>query len=218
MFYTLVLFCRAGCSWDVLDQLIEGSPVSGRTVRRRLRLWRRAGVLEEVADDLMEGLPTPEVGFVDATFVRSRGGGTDAVGLTRHGKGSKLQVIVDCESRPIAFHVASANPAESRLLYDLLAILGVKIPPVLVGDKAYDVDDLRRALRDDSATLVAPHRKNRKRPAVDQELVDDLYRERWRVERSFSWMAGYRRVVTRYERSLAAYRTWVCLAVSLMLV
>ena len=88
MFYRLVLFLRAGCSWEVFDLLLAlGGGVSGRTVRRRLAIWRRAGVFELVCQELQALLPTAAVGYLDATFLRSRGGGHEEVGLTRHGKG-----------------------------------------------------------------------------------------------------------------------------------
>jgi hypothetical protein len=44
VFYRLVLFLRAGCSWEVFDLLLAlGGGVSGRTVRRRVATrWERS--------------------------------------------------------------------------------------------------------------------------------------------------------------------------------
>jgi len=178
--------------------------------------WRAAGVFEQLVEILRSELPRPETGYLDATFVRSRGGGSEAVGLTRHGKGSKLQVIVDSCSRPIAFLLVSANPSESRTVKDLFSLAGVKIPLRVVADRAYDADSLRDLATETGSVLVAPHRRRRVRPARDQELIPTLYRERWRVERLFAWLAGWRRIATRWERSLANYRSWLCLALSLI--
>ena len=220
VFYRLVLFLRAGCSWEVFDLLLAlgGGAVSGRTVRRRLAIWRRLGVFELVCQELQALLPTAAVGYLDATFLRSRGGGREEVGLTKHGKGSKLQVICDERSRPIAFLLLSANPAESRSARELLRLAGIRLPLKVVADRAYDTDELRQAATEMGTTLVVPHRRNRVKPPRDQELVPTHYRERWRIERCFGWVAGWRRVATRWERSLANYRSWVCLALSLIYV
>jgi transposase len=114
VFWLLVLFLRAGCSWAVFDLLLIGSDVSGRTVRRRSRAWRAAGLFETICERFVAEEPDEATGYVDATFIRSRGGGSDEVGLTRHGKGSKLQVIVNGHSRPIAWLLVSANPSRGE--------------------------------------------------------------------------------------------------------
>lgn len=66
-------------------------------------------------EEITKALPEPAIAHVDATFVRSRGGGGDLVGLTRHGKGSKIQVMVGPDSLPLAFQLTSANPNESTI-------------------------------------------------------------------------------------------------------
>jgi transposase len=136
-----------------------------------------------VADELLGCLPVAEVGYLGATFVRSRGGGSEEVGLTRHGKGSKIQVIADELFRPISLLLVSANPSEQRMVQDLLELAGVKLPLRIVADRAYDVDGLRDLVAGSGSILVVPHKRRRVRPARDQELVSTLYRERWRVER-----------------------------------
>jgi len=180
VFWLLVLFLRAGCSWAVFDLLLIGSDVSGRTVRRRLRAWRAAGQFETICERLVAEEPDEATGYVDVTFIRSRGGGSDEVGLTRHGKGSKLQVIVNGHSRPIAWLLVSANPSEQRTFHDLLDRAGVKLPSLIVADRAYDVDGLRDLAAEQGSILLVPHKRRRVRPARDQALIPTLYRERWR--------------------------------------
>jgi len=43
------------------------------------------------------------------------------VGLTRRGKGSKILAISDGHGLPVAVHVASASPHETKLVEDALA-------------------------------------------------------------------------------------------------
>ena len=218
VFFRLALFLRAGCSWEVFDLLLTGSPISGRTVRRRLAAWRAGGVFEAVCQQLLAAQAAPPVGYLDATFIRSRGGGDQEIGLTRHGKGSKLQVIVNERSIPVAFLLISANPAEAATTQELLEAAGIRLPLTIVADRAYDSETPRDQTSSRGSILVVPHRRGRVRPARDQELVPSLYRERWRVERFNAWLAAWRRIATRWERSLANYRSLLCLAISLVIV
>jgi transposase len=215
VFYRLVCFLRAGCSWDVFDEISRGSAVSGRTCRRRLAEWCDAGVFERVCDELRNRLPLGRVAHLDATFVRSRGGGHDLVGLTRHGKGSKIQALCDPRSRPLSFQLTSANPNESTITSGLLDATG-ELPKIVVADKAYDYDFLRDEFNDRNSTLLAPHRSTRAAPPRDQRHIGRHYKQRWRVERFFSWLAAWRRLAVRWERSSERYWQWLCLGTSLI--
>jgi len=144
VFDRLVAFLRAGCAWDVFDELCRGSGVSGRTCRRRFAEWRDLGVFERVCNELRSELPTVRIAHLDATSVRSRGGGEELVGLTRHGKGSKIQALVDEDSMPLMFHLTSANPNESTITHSLLEDVD-ELPDIVVADKAYECDLLRDA-------------------------------------------------------------------------
>lgn len=217
VFEKLVLFLRAGCSWETFDELCRGSGVSGRTVRRRLALWRDQGLFEAVLEELRPHVSSARIGHLDATFVRSRGGGEDLVGLTRHGKGSKVQVLVDESSLPLAFQLASANPNESTITGALLEA-AAELPGLVVADKAYDYDFLRDAFARRGSKLLVPHRSTRKQPPRDQEQIGRHYRRRWVVERLFAWLAAWRRLATRWERRAEHYRQLLCLGLSLICV
>jgi transposase len=213
VFFRLVVFLRAGCSWQVFDELCKGGPVSGRTCRQRLACWRDAGVFEQVCALIQDDLPDCPIGHLDAVFVRARGGGEE-VGLTRHGKGSKIQALVDEQSRPHAFLLTSANPHEATITPQLLELLD-HLPELVVADKAYDSDDLRDEFNRLDSTLLAPHRSTRKRPPRDQQHIGRHYKNRYRVERFFAWLAAWRRLTTRYERNVLHYHAWLCLGIAL---
>lgn len=215
VFHQIVRFLRAGCAWDVFDELCSGSGVSGRTCRRRLAQWREAGVFELVCDELRHALPNATIAHLDATFVRSRGGGDDLVGLTRHGKGSKIQVMCNSDSQPLMFQLTSANPNESTITEGLIEDHD-RLPKIIVADKAYDHDYLRDAFKEKKSLLLVPHRANRAKPPRDQHQIGRHYKQRWRIERYFSWLAAYRRLATRWERSSQHYWHWLCLGVSLL--
>ena len=161
-------------------------------------------------------LPTPDVAHMDAMFVRARYSG-DLVGLTRHGKGSKIQALANDDSLPIAIQLESANPHEATTAPALLDLLD-EMPNIIVADRAYDSDPLRDDVAERDSKLLVPHKKNRKKPPRDQEQIGRHYRQRWLVERLFAWLAPYRRLATRWEADPLNYTTWLDLAVSLIYV
>ena len=143
----------------------------------------------------------------------------EAIGLTKRGKGSKLVVLVSREGVPLGVQVAAASVAETALatptleeLSDLQADPEVPLTGVVVADKGYDSDRLRDAFADRGVLLVSPHRSNRKRPSRNDGRVLRRYRRRWVVERTFGWFHNFRRLVTRYDRTLRAFRAFVHVA------
>jgi transposase len=214
VFWRMVLFLRAGCSWDVFDEMSRGCGVSGRTVRDRLAEWRSLGVFEQVCEELRSHLEPVAIAHMDAMFVRARYSG-DLVGLTRHGKGSKLQAIVGMNSMPLAIQLDSANPHESTTAVALLDLVD-ELPATIVADRAYDSDKLRDEVAARDAKLLAPHRAKRTRPPRDQEQLGRHYKQRWCVERLFAWLAAWRRLATRWEANALNYNSWVSLATSLV--
>jgi len=85
-------------------------------------------------------------------------------------------------------------------------------PKRLIGDRAYDSDKLRKDLRNRQIELICPHRKNRKKPKVQDGRKLRRYGKRWKIERTFSWISNYRRLVVRYERSITVYQAFFHIA------
>jgi transposase len=138
------------------------------------------------------------------------------VGLTRHGKGSKIQAMCNEGSRPIAYQLASANPHERRITPTTLDHAGELLPRTIVGDKAYDSDPLCDEFNMRGATLLAPHVRTRRKPPRDQHQIGRHYKQRWLIERFFAWLAAWRRLATRWEPRANSYKQWLCLGISLI--
>ena len=62
--------------------------------------------------------------------------------------------------------------------------------------------------------MIAPHKKNRKRPATSRLR---RYKRRFKVERFFSWCEDFRRLVVRWEYHAENYLGFVLLACLRML-
>jgi transposase len=124
-------------------------------------------------------------------------------------------VVVDGRGLPLGNYLHSASPGEVTLAETTLATIRVgrrhhagrprQKPVRVIADKAYDSDPLRKRLQQRGIELIVPHRCNRKKPATQDGRALRRYRRRWIVERTNAWLANFRRLVVRYDRSLTIY-------------
>ena len=125
--------------------------------------------------------------------------------------------LVDADGLPISLSLHGASAHEVTLAFDLVVGCWTReMPEVVVGDKAYDSDTLDEELGPCGVEMVAPHRKNRRRAPTQDEAGLEPYKRRWRVERFFSWLQRFRRLVVRYERKAANFLGFVQLAAVVM--
>jgi len=92
-------------------------------------------------------------------------------------------VVADGFGLPIAACAASASPHEVTLVAPTLDSRFVDaLPRRLIGDRAYDADPLDAGLARLGVEMIAPHRRNRKRPKTQDGRPLRRYRHRWKVE------------------------------------
>jgi transposase len=125
-----------------------------------------------------------------------------AIGTTRRGNGSKIMAISDGHGLPLAVHVASASPHETKLVETTIEQrFFADLPERLIGDRAYDSDRLdERLMKHYGIEMISPHTSKRTRTLTQDGRVLRRYRRRWKVERLFAWLHNYRRIVVRWER------------------
>ena len=119
--------------------------------------------------------------------------------------------ISDRNGLPIGLLVGSATPHEVTLVEETLDnCYTTGTPEKLIGDKAYDSDQLDEKLKiEREIELIAPHKINRKKPKTQDGRKLRRYKNRWRIERLFAWLQNYRRITTRYEFKLRNYLGFV---------
>jgi transposase len=94
-----------------------------------------------------------------------------------------------------------------------LALLGTDRPGVVLADAAYDSDRFRLAIAGAGAVAVIPDNPSR---ALKHGLDKALYRERHLVECCFAQLKQFRRVATRYEKTVRNYLAVVTLAATVL--
>jgi transposase len=193
------------------------------TVHRWFQKWVADGLFEAILRDAgrcieaRDGYRLYEC-FIDGTFSKAKGGG-DGIGCTRVGKGVKIMVLVDARGLPVAVDTTSASPHESRLVQRLFDfMLTEQTPERVIGDKAYDCDQLDEELAARGTEMIAPHRANRKPENVTQDRRPlQRYRRRWKVERTIAWIQHFRRLCIRWEKSTKLFQGFLHLACTVLL-
>ncbi len=79
----------------------------------------------------------------------------------------------------------------------------------MLGDRCYDADWFRAALRAKVIAPCIPSKANLKIP-IDHDRM--LYRQRHRIENMFGKLKDWRRIHTRYDRCAHTFFSAICIA------
>lgn len=129
--------------------------------------------------------------------------------------GSKMHVLSDAGGLPLRVGLSAANTHDSLALKPMLSHFhmghephaGDSKPQRLHADKAYDVPHLRRWLWGKHISVRIA------RKGIDSS--ERLGRRRWVIERTISWLTGYRRLSPRYERDPRNHLAFLGLAAAI---
>ena len=121
---------------------------------------------------------------------------------------SKLHAVCDGEGRPVALCLTEGQMSDhkgAKLLYPALP----ERPCIMIGDKGYDSDEYRAALKAKGITACIPPRKGRNMPA---SFDKQLYRKRHKIENLFARLKDWRRIHTRYDRRADTFMAAITIA------
>jgi len=173
-------------------------------VRTGMQRWVKAGVFEDLVRDLRMLLreiagrhPQPSAAIFDGRTLQSSPESGEWAGYDGHKrrKGSKVHLAVDTLGQLLAVTVTPANEQERAQVAELAA----KVQEA-TGD-AVEVAFVDQGYTGDAAAAAEQHGMRLevvKLPTAKQGFV--LLPRRWVVERSFAWMARFRRLARDYER------------------
>ena len=120
---------------------------------------------------------------------------------------TKLHAICDSKGRPLNLFVTAGQVSD----YIGARVLLSSIPNVdwLLGDRGYDADWFRNALKDKGICACIPGRKQRKTPVKYDKR---RYKRRNRIEIMFGRLKDWRRVATCYDRCPKVFLSAIALA------
>jgi len=134
-------------------------------------------------------------------------------------------LLGDGKGTPMAALTESANVHEVKLIEKMVS--QVRVPkvgrgrpktkiPRLIYDKAADSDPLRKRLKAKGVDLIAPHRKGRVKPPVQDGRKLRRYSRRWKIERTMAWTQNFRRLVVRYDRYISMFNAQIQIACTII--
>jgi putative transposase len=217
IFYLL----RTGCQWKFLPRFY-GAP---STVHDRFQEWLRSGFFEQMWKaglleyDNKNGLDW-EWQAIDGAMTKAPlgGAGTGANPTDRGKKGTKRNILTDGKSIPLSVTVDGANSHDKKLVKETLdAIIFERPSPEeeiqnICMDKGYDYSDIRELVKEYGYTA---HIKSCGEENIRIEAPGFRAR-RWVVERTYSWINRFIRLLIRWEKKIENYLAMLHLACSLI--
>jgi transposase len=174
-------------------------------VYQQTQRWVKAGVFEDMVGDLRmllreisERPPQPRAAIFDGRTLQSSPESGARAGYDGHKrrKGSKVHLAVDTLGHLLALTVTPANEQERAQVAALAAQVqeatGDSVEVAFV-DQGYTGDEAAAAAEQHGICLDVV-----KLPTAKRGFV--LLPRRWVVERSFAWLARFRRLARDYER------------------
>ena len=200
---------RTGCQWRFLPHDLP----PWTAVYQQARRWIEARVFETAAHDLREMLrlaqergPHPTAVILDGRTLRSSPESGKRAGFDGHKKtrGSKVHIAVDTLGHLLALVTTPANEQERAqvgvLVQEVQKVCGQSVKLAFV-DQGYTGEDAAEQAKEQGIQLQVVKHTTAKRGFV-------LLPRRWVVERTFAWMARFRRLSRDYERLAQTLAGW----------
>lgn len=201
VFNGLRWLARTGAQWRMMPNDLP----PWYTVYQQTQRWLNAGVFEALVHDLrmllreIDGrMPQPSAAIFDARTLQSSPESGARAGWDGHKRrrGSKVHVAVDTLGQLLALLVTPANEQEraqvAELAEQVQAATGEAVNVAFV-DQGYTGEQPAEDAQAHGIRLEVV-----KLPTAKRGFV--LLPRRWVVERSFGWMARFRRLARDYER------------------
>ncbi|MDQ0988700.1 transposase [Streptomyces sp. V2I9] len=217
LFAAIIYVLFSGCAWRALPPCFG---ISKSTAHRRFLLWSRAGVRGRLHEEILHRLD--DVGLLDllravldSAHVSAEEGANSQVRATWTGVGRALRmhVLSDVNGLPLLVGISAANIHDSLALKPTVQGHQTRHgphrgrsskPQRLHADHAYDVPHLRKWLWGKHIGVRIARK--------GVESGERSGRSRRVIERTVSWLTGYRRLNHRYERHPRNYLALLGLA------
>lgn len=195
----IVQVLRSGGRW------VDAPAVYGphKTLYNRFVRWAAKGIWRAVFQTLVASSGPPAEVLLDSTHVKTHrcaaggkgGSEPQAIGRSRGGRTTKLHALSDGLGRPLQFVVTGGQAADCRAAEILLN--GLPPHTLVLADRAYDTNAIRRQIEDQGAVPNIPSKRTRRWKSCFSPV---LYRGRNAIERMFCRLKDYRRIATRYDK------------------
>jgi len=175
---------RTGCQWRMLPSEYG----KWKTIFSRFNDWSKKGIWKQLHQHLTKNEPKNNI-MIDGTINRAHAcaagyekGGSERQGLgkSKGGHTTKISAITNENGTLLDFKIVPGNEHDIVSSYNLVKNQAAKI---VIADKAYDCDELIKAIEINGGKAVIPPKSNR----IEQREYDETkYKARCIIE-IFFW-------------------------------
>jgi transposase len=152
--------------------------------------------------------------FIDSSIIRAhqqapaqKRGADHTHGRSRGGLSTRINAMVDHRGLPLAITLSPGQASDKAAVAELLA--AHPAPGDVVADRGYNARAVLDLIAARGGRSYIPTQRDRK---VQRSVAPDIYRKRNLVERFFNKRKHFRKIATRYEKSVRNYRAAILIA------
>lgn len=196
---------RTGAQWREVPEKYG----NWNSIYTRFNAWSKKNIWGKLMEFCVKD-PDLEYLSIDATIVRahacSAGYGDQAeqgLGRSKGGFSTKIHAEVDALGNPLKLLVTAGQRSDFTKASELLKNASGSY---VIADMGYDSDDIRAQILAQECTPVIPGKSNRKIPIGYDKHI---YKERHVIECFFSKIKQFRRVFSRFDKSIRNFGSFL---------
>lgn len=207
---------RHGIPWRHLPEIYGNWKIVYATFRR----WSQMGVFDAIFEKLKSKPSRKNTVMLDSTVTKAHRTAASLkadkkprmIGRSRGGLTTKIHLLCSVDRRPVDFVLSEGQAGDATFASELI-VNNSGYMKYFLADKAYDSDKIRTLLSSSRINACIPPKANRK-----EEIPYDkeLYKKRHVVENMFGRLKDWRGVAMRYCRCAHTYRSFVCIAITVL--
>ncbi len=222
---------KTGCQWEHLPvkALFTGTVLSYGAVFHHYNKWRKAGEWKEMwlylLDKHRNEFDMSSVDLDGSHTTALRGGEECGYQGRKKRKTTNALFLTDRQGLPIIMSVPKSG--EHNDVHDIENVIesmfndldkaNIKVDGLFLNaDAGFDCDLLRDCLERNG--VVANICISKRRTETDRIFVDEeLYSERYSVERTNAWMDSFRTILNRFDTTVTSWESWNYIAFAILL-
>lgn len=218
---------KTGCQWASLPvaSLFSAVVLGYGAVFHHYRKWCRLGEWQKAFSAIVEKnkhLLDMSVTHIDGSHTPAKRGG-ECVEYQGRKKLKTTNALYFCDRQGLPLAMSEPQKGNHADVFEIKERVGEMAEGLKScglstdglfnnADAGFDAKDFRIALGEHGIIAnVCPNPRNAD-PKEDYLFDEELYKERWVIERTNAWMDGFRSVLTRFDTTVSSWKGWNYLA------